>query len=139
MIFQGLAVAGIAGMLAGCASSGSSQVPSAASAGAYSPMSQWVGDDKCTKSGGVSVTPCKVDLTVSNPTVTLTVKSPNGSTVSVKDKHCTKAAIAEVEGSGSTWDATAGTKAGNCTAMFIAKDTKGHKLGSAVLSITNKV
>jgi hypothetical protein len=132
-----VAAVGIIAMLAACAGAGSPPTAGGLSSG-MSPMGNFFSPDKCKKDHGVGVSPCKVTLTTSNPTQTVTVSSPSGSTIKLKDKHCSKKDIATVEGTGSTWDATAGTTMGMCLAVFTAKSAKGKKIGTATLTITNK-
>jgi hypothetical protein len=135
-----------AGLLAACSGAGSppssNGMPLGASAAAPMthsfPISNDVYDAKCT-SDNVKVKPCPVKLTVSDPSQTVTVTGPKDSTISVIDKKCSSDGIAEVEGTGSTWDVTAGTTSGKCTATFDAKDSKGHRVGDATLPITNTV
>jgi hypothetical protein len=134
-----VAAGGIA-MLAACAGMGSPPSGGAAPFGASGapPFAQFM-PDKCAVDHGVSVKPCTVTLTTSKPSATVTVKSPKGSTISVADAKCTKKTIAEVEGTGGTWDVTAGTSKGSCDATFTAKSSGGKTIGTAVLSITNKL
>jgi hypothetical protein len=124
--------------LAACAGSGAppttSGIPNGTSA-----FTRSFSPDKCGSDHGVSVKPCKVTLTTSHPYATVTVTSPASSTTIVSDKKCTKKDVAEVEGAGSTYTVTAGTMSGSCSAVFKAKNTKGHNVGKATLDITNKV
>lgn len=131
---------GVAAVLAACAGNTSSVPQSTSSiplSGAQQPMG--VTPDKCGHQHGVSVRPCHVLLTVTNPTATVTVKGPSGGTFVARDARCTKRDIATVAGAASTYTVTAGTTSGSCVAKFVDKDTKGHPIGAAQLSITNKV
>jgi hypothetical protein len=46
--------------------------------------------------------------------------------------------IATISGSGNSYNADWGSKSGSCTATFTDKNSKGKKIGTAKLSITNK-
>jgi hypothetical protein len=145
------AILATAGLLAACSgagsppSSGGSPLGASGAAPMAHPFSNDlydvgsnddVSDAACT-SNNVTVKPCPVKLSASNPSQTLTVTGPKGSTISVVDKKCSDDDIAEVEGTGSTWDATAGTTAGKCSATFDAKNSKGHLVGDAKVPIKN--
>ncbi len=129
----------IAGLLAGCAGSTSPQASNALPSTTLQTQSGIHSDGKCGHNHGVSVRPCKVTLTTSNPTATVTAKGPSGGTFTVRDARCTTRGIASVSGGGSTYLVTAGLNSGSCEAKFIDKDTKGHKIGIAQLSISNHV
>ncbi|MGA8574262.1 MAG: hypothetical protein WB609_01065 [Candidatus Cybelea sp.] len=124
-------------VLAGCAGAGSPP-PSGAPVGFSdaSPTGHSVLPSTC-RGHDVSVSPCKVTLTTSNPSQYVTVKAPSGSVISVKDDRCSGNMIATVTGTGSTWLVTAGTTAGQCDARFIANRANGRRIGHAVLEITN--
>jgi hypothetical protein len=96
-------------------------------------------DAKCKTSGGVSVSPCPVVLTMSNPAQNVTVTAPASTTITEKD-DCTVGSntIATVVGSGTTYVVASGNTTGKCKAKFIARDANGNKVGKAVLPITNK-
>lgn len=136
------AIFGLAGVLAGCAGAGSAP-PSGSAAFAPSlsqtqPLFNPIEDTKCTSDHGVSVKPCKVSLSVSNPSVAVTAKGPKGGTFTVDDSKCRKKMIAEVEGAGNDYVAVSGIKAGTCYATFIDK-IGGKSVGTALLTIINSV
>jgi hypothetical protein len=99
---------------------------------------QFMPDKKCKSNHGVSVTPCTVTLTVSDPSQTVTVTAPIGTTVSVDESKCIKNGVASVAGAGSSWQVTAGANKGKCDAVFVATKS-GKKVGKAKLSITSQV
>lgn len=137
-LLRSVTTVAILAALAACSGAGAPPASSGTSTGASS-LGHFAGPDSCRKHDGVGVKPCMVTLTTTNPTQVVTVTSPNGSTVTVRDAHCAKKDIATVSGAGSAWDVTAGTTAKSCIAMFIAKDAKGHNIGRATLYITNNV
>ena len=139
---RSLAAVAVAGMLAGCA--GGASMP-AASTNALSSMasgapssSASIQPAKCKSDHGVSVNPCSISLSLSNPDENVTTKGPKGGTFSFNDKTCSKDGIATITGSGNTFNADWGSKSGSCTAVFTDKNSKGAKIGTAKLSITNK-
>ncbi len=139
---RSLAAVAVAGMLAGCA--GGASMP-AASTNALSSMasrapssSASIQPAKCKSDHGVSVSPCSINLSLSNPDENVTTKGPKGGTFSFNDKACVKDGIATITGSGNTFNADWGSKSGSCTAVFTDKNSKGGKIGTAKLSITNK-
>jgi hypothetical protein len=131
---------GLVGILAGC--SGAATNPQTAS-GVSAPqaLSAETPIDlaKCKVDHGVSVKPCSVKLTVTNPTEQVTTKGPSGGTFTDKDKKCSSKDIATITGTGNTFTVTAGLKSGKCNGKFIDKDAKGKRIGTAILSITNTV
>jgi hypothetical protein len=139
---RSLAAVAVAGMLAGCASGAS--MP-AASTNAMSSMASpalssgaSIQPAKCKSDNGVSVHPCKINLSSSNPQETVTTRGPKGDTFSFNDKTCSEDGIATISGSGNSYTAVWGNKSGSCTAVFTDKNSKGAKIGTAKLSITNK-
>jgi hypothetical protein len=75
----------------------------------------------CRYQGGVRATPCRVQLSASNPgPVTVTLRTPHGSKGSiVEHDSCGGASgVATITGSGDTWQVTAGSTAGACKARF---------------------
>jgi len=139
------ALLALAGLLAACSGAGSAPASNGVLPGASgaAPMSQLINNDTfdraCPKKGNVTLSPCPVKLTVSSPEAMVTVTAPSGDTISVDDKTCSKKDIAEVEGSGDSWEVVAGSKTGTCDATFEAKDSKGRSNGTATLPITNSV
>ena len=82
--------------------------------------------------------PCSINLSLSNPDENVTTKGPKGGTFSFNDTTCVKDGIATISGSGNSYNADWGSKSGSCTAVFTDKNSKGAKIGSAKLHITNK-
>jgi hypothetical protein len=129
--FTGLvATLAIAGMLAGCAGSAtppsgnalpiaSSQLP------ARGPIAER--RMKCAKDSGVSVRPCKVELTASKTSAMVKTKGPKGGTFVVRDTHCASKDIVTVTGSKKKWTITAGSSKGLCVVNFVDKDPNGKK------------
>jgi len=139
---RSLAAVAVAGMLAGCASGAS--LP-AASTNALSAMaarapssSASIQPAKCKSDHGVSVNPCSISLSLSNPDENVTTKGPKGGTFSYNDTVCVKNDIATISGSGNSYNADWGSKSGSCTAIFTDKNSQGKKIGTAKLKITNK-
>jgi hypothetical protein len=135
-----IAAIAVVAVLAGCA--GGSSAPAVSNAipqGVSQPPPAGVSNGKCGHDHGVSVKPCKVTLTVANPTATVTTKGPSGGTFTVRDNRCSAKNIATVAGVGNTYTVTAGTSTGTCGAKFIDKDVSGHVIGVAQLSITNQI
>jgi hypothetical protein len=100
----------------------------------------------CTAEGGVRVTPCSVDLTVSNPGPdTVVVRTPENKkgTLAESDNCGGASGIATVTQNPSNteeWIVTAGSTTGSCTATFTFTGGKhGKTLGSANLNITNSI
>ncbi|MGA8385259.1 MAG: hypothetical protein WB687_08205 [Candidatus Cybelea sp.] len=139
---RSLAAVAVAGMLAGCA--GGASMP-AASTNALSSMasrapsaSASIQPAKCKSDHGVSVSPCSINLSLSNPDENVTTKGPKGGTFSYNDAACVKNDIATISGSGNSYNADWGSKSGSCTAIFTDKNSQGKKIGTAKLKITNK-
>ena len=133
-----IGVGAIAVLLAGCAGNTASSQASGAIPFPQSQAPLGITPDKCGHQHGVSVRPCQVTLDTSKPTATVTAKGPSGTFV-VRDSRCKSRNIATVAGVGSTYTVTAGTTAGSCVAKFVDKASNGHAIGTADLSITNKV
>jgi hypothetical protein len=127
---RSLAAVAVASMLAGCA--GGASMP-AASTNALS-----IQPAKCKSNHGVSVNPCSINLSLSNPDENVKTKGPKGGTFSFNDTACVKGDIATISGSGDSYNAEWGSKSGSCTAVFTDKNSKGKKIGTAKLKITNK-
>jgi hypothetical protein len=139
---RSLAAVAVAGMLAGCA--GGASMP-AASTNALSSMasrapsaSASIQPAKCKSDHGVSVSPCSINLSPSNPDENVTTKGPKGGTFSYNDTVCVKNDIATISGSGNNYNADWGSQSGSCTAIFTDKNSQGKKIGTAKLKITNK-
>jgi len=96
----------------------------------------WGGGDHCKK---ISVQPRRVFFTVSNPgPVTVTVTTQEQGTVSEVDTCGGASGVATVtQSTGDQWTVTAGSQTGSCKALFILADSSGHRIGEAVLHITN--
>jgi hypothetical protein len=90
-------------------------------------------------SSSISVRPRHVYFTPSYPgPVTVTVKTRQQGTVTEFDTCGGASGIATVtQGSGNQWTVTAGAQQGSCKALFVLKNGSGHKIGQAVLHITN--
>ncbi|HYL27232.1 MAG TPA: hypothetical protein VEW74_05310 [Candidatus Nitrosotalea sp.] len=100
-----------------------------------------IGDDTCRSQGGVRATPCRVQLTTSNPgPIAVTLRTPHGAKGSlVEHDNCGGAAgIAVITGSGNSWSVTAGAKSGSCKARFNYFNN-GQKVGWARIKIQNQV
>ncbi len=141
---RSLAALAVAGMLAGCAG-GASAPPTASNALPFmashvqaTAASMDVIPTKCRSDHGVSVKPCSIHLSGSNPVESVTTKGPAGGTFTFNDKACVNGGIATISGSGDTYRATWGNKSGSCTTVFTDKDKTGKKIGTAKLSITNQ-
>jgi hypothetical protein len=108
---------------AGCSGSQSALNPALATQagqalGARSPVGA---PDTCKYQGGVRATPCRVQLSASNPgPIAVTLRTPHGSKGSVVEHdNCGGASgIATITGSGDSWSVTAGSTAGACKARF---------------------
>ena len=128
----------VAAVLAGCGGRGSTSpgygaLPGASQAGGK------VAPDKCSHQHGVSVRPCRVTLTASQPTATVTAKGPSSGKFTVRDNRCKKNDIATISDQGSNeYLVTAGKKKGGCQVSFTDKDSHGNIIGRATLSVTNK-
>jgi hypothetical protein len=94
----------------------------------------------CITKGGVSATPCSIDLNPSNPgPVSVSVATPHGSKGVIKEHDlCGDLGIATVSGSGDSWTVTAGSSAGKCRAT-IAYFNNGQKVGYARIVIKNEL
>ncbi|HEY1682896.1 MAG TPA: hypothetical protein VGF98_14715 [Candidatus Tumulicola sp.] len=138
-----LAVFAFAGALAGCAGSSHSDLnPSAAGPANRSTtqaLSQPDLGGRCSDDNGVRVKPCNVQLTLSNPTQTVTAKGGMNGSFTVRDMKCTRNGVAEIAGSGDTYQVTAGTTSGTCFAIFVDRKGNGNRVGKARLTISNKL
>lgn len=130
------AIAGALAVLAGCGGAGApTAVPNGA---ASSAVTQSASPDNCRHTGDVSASPCYVKLTVGQPTATVSVSGPSGSTISAKSASCTDRGKATIAGSGSTWQVTAGASAGRCIVRFVAT-SGGHNVGIVDVRIFNTI
>ncbi len=93
--------------------------------------------------GGVRVSPCSVDFSISSPgpdMVTVRKARDKKGSLTESDNCGGAAGIATlVQGSGGFWIVTAGPTTGSCAAEFDRVSKHGKTLGSAKLSITNSV
>ncbi len=137
--FRPLAALAVTAMLAGCA--GGTSAPQMSSNAlpftTHMPSGVSILPAKCKSDNGVSVSPCSISLSLSNPEETVTTKGPKGGKFSFNDATCSKDGIATISGSGNRYSAVWGSKSGSCTAVFTDKST-GKKIGTAKLSISNK-
>ena len=94
----------------------------------------------CVTKGGVTATPCSIQLTASAPgPVSVSVQTPKGSKGVIKEHDlCSALGIAAVSGSGTSWAVTAGSTAGKCRATF-AYFNNGQKVGYARIVISNSI
>lgn len=134
----------IAGMLAGCAG-GASAPPTSSNALPFmashvqpAGFSTDVVATICKSDHGVSVKPCSIHLSGSNPVESVTTKGPVGGNFTFNDKVCVKDGIATISGSKNKYQAVWGNKSGSCTTLFTDKEKNGKTIGTAKLSITNK-
>jgi hypothetical protein len=132
---RSLAALAVAGMLAGCA--GGASAPSTAS-NALPFMASQIQLMTCKSDHGVSVKPCSIHLSGSNPVESVTTKGPTGGKFTFDDKVCAKDGIAMISGSGNKYQAVWGSKSGSCTALFTDKAKTGKTIGTAKLTITNQ-
>lgn len=130
---RSLAAVAVAGMLAGCA--GAASAPPTAQLGG---TSMDMAPATCKSDHGVSVKPCSIHLSASNPIESVTTKGPSGGKFTFNDTACKKDGIATISGSGTKYQATWGDKSGSCTTLFTDKDKTGKTIGTAKLRITNK-
>jgi hypothetical protein len=135
LALQSFAALAAAGMLAGCAG-GASAPPTASNALPF--MASQIQPMTCKSDHGVSVKPCSIHLSGSNPVESVTTKGPTGGKFSFNDKACAKDGIAMISGSGNKYQAVWGNMSGSCTTLFTDKDKTGKTIGTAKLSITNK-
>jgi hypothetical protein len=96
------------------------------------------GGHQC-RTKNISVKPNRIFFTPSSPgPVTVTVTTQKTGTVSEIDDCFGASGIATVaQGTGDQWTVTAGAQEGQCKALFILKNSGGHRIGLAVLHITN--
>jgi hypothetical protein len=141
---RSLATLAVAGMLAGCAGgasappTSSNALPFMASHVQLAGASIDVIPARCRSDHGVSVNPCSIHLSGSNPVESVTTKGPQGGKFTFNDKACTNGGIATISGSGNKYQAVWGSKTGSCTTVFTDKEKTGKTIGTAKLSITNK-
>ena len=142
----GVAAVVAAAMLAGCSGSQALNPASTAGSSSVSNHSPAISPDVkggCKAHGGVRVTPCTVDFTVSSPSpVTVAVRLPKDKkgTLSEADNCYGASGIASVtQGSGDSWVVSPGTTTGSCTATFSYTNKHGKVVAWADLSITNSI
>jgi hypothetical protein len=129
----------VAGLLAGCASAGSTPPASSSLALGASQMQSLgipIQPAKCAVDHGVSVNPCSLSLSWSKPKATVKTSGPKGSAFSFNGKACSSGGIATVSGSGGKYVVTWGSKSGSCSVVFTAK-AGGKTIGTAKLSVKN--
>ena len=138
---RSLAALAVAGMLAGCAG-GTSAPQTSSNALPFTASQMRVAgapiDFACKVDNGVSVKPCSIHLSGSNPQQTVTTKGPKGGKFTFNDKTCSQKGIATISGSGNTYSAFWGNKSGSCVTVFTDKTKTGKTIGTAALTITNK-
>lgn len=133
-----LAVA--AALLAGCGSAQSGFAPqSVTQSSSAVTHASVIEPDSCKNSGGVRATPCRVQLTASNPVIDVSVKTPNGAkgTVVEHDSCGGASGIASITGSDNSWVVTAGAVKGHCKARFNYFNNN-QKVGWARIKIQNQ-
>jgi hypothetical protein len=139
---RSLATLAVAGMLAGCAGGASAPQTSSNALPFTAPQMRVAGgapiDFACKIDHRVSVKPCSINLSFSNPEQTVTTKGPSRGTFTFSDKTCAQSGIATISGSGNTYVAVWGYKSGSCVVVFKDKTKAGKTIGKAALSITNK-
>ncbi len=133
-------------LISGC--SGSQMNPQASTQTAaqslHAPIGLPMVKGRCSARGGVRVTPCMVNLTVSSPGPdTVTVRTPidKKGTLHESDDCGGPSGVATVtQGTGNDWIVAAGATTGSCTATFTyLSHKKGKVLGHADLAITNSI
>jgi hypothetical protein len=130
------AITGAVAVLAGCGGAGApTAVPNGA---ATSPLTRFASPDNCRHTGDMSASPCYVKLTTGQPSQTVTVTGPSSSTIMAKSASCTDRGIATVEGSGSTWQVSAGATARRCIVRFVA-ESAGGEIGTVDVRIYNSI
>lgn len=142
LLVRSLVALAIAGTLAACAGgappTSSNALPFAASHAEPAGVSTDVIATICKSDHGVSVKPCSIHLSFSNPEQTVTTKGPAGGKFTFNDKVCRSDGIATVSGSKNKYTAVWGSKSGSCTTLFTDKAKNGKTIGTAKLSITNR-
>jgi hypothetical protein len=144
-IIAASSIAAVAGLLAGCgggsstSSTGNGMPATTQSVTQSQPLGVAEMKGKCPSDNGVSVSPCTVMLSVSNPIQTVTTKGPNGGTFTFKDMRCTKNNVATIAGTGNSYTVTAGTSTGMCAARFIDRDNNNKRIGIAKLTVKNHI
>jgi hypothetical protein len=138
-----LAAVASTAILAGCGGSAAQVNPQSLTGvnAAPSSHSSGVQPDACRSNGGVRATPCRVELTASNPgPVSVTLRTPHGAKGSVVEHdNCGTSGVATVaQGSGNTWIVTAGSTAGSCKARFNYFNN-AQKVGWARIEIQNTI
>lgn len=133
------AAAALAFALAGCGGA-QSQIPMQGSTQSALSRGGSIEPDACKSQGGVRAMPCRVQLTASNPSITVTLRTPQGSKGSIVEHDTCGGAsgIASITGSGDTWQVTAGAVQGNCKARFNYFNNS-QKAGWVQIKIQNQV
>lgn len=138
-----VAALAVAGMLAGCAGGASAPPASSNALPAMASHVQPAGTSidvvpaTCVSDHGVSVKPCSIHLSGSNPEESVVTKGPLGGKFTYNDKACVKDGIATVSGSRDKYQAVWGNTTGSCTTVFTDKDKAGKTIGTAKLHISN--
>jgi hypothetical protein len=137
-LLPAIALLGSALVLGGC---GSAQNGINSALPASNAASSTVQPDKCKYQGGVRATPCRVQLSASNPgPITVTLRTPHGSKGSVVEHDSCGGAsgVATISGSGTTWYVTAGATSGACKARFNYFNN-AQKVGWVRITIQNSI
>jgi hypothetical protein len=134
-VLRALAVFAATGILAACASAPQSSSNALPPAMPQQPAGLPL---VCKSDHGVSVKPCSISLSLSNPQEAVTTKGPTGGSFSFNDAACKKNHIATIAGSGHSFRATWGSSSGSCTAVFTEKTKAGKTIGTASLHISNR-
>jgi hypothetical protein len=131
------AITGAVVMLAGCGggSGASTALPAGSTSSATARLAS---PDNCRHTGDMSASVCYVKLTTGQPDATISVTGPSSSTISAKAASCTGRGLATIEGSGSTWQLSAGTSGGRCIVRFVAT-SGGEQIGTVDVRVFNKV
>lgn len=126
----------VAAVLAACGGSQTALTPAGASAMAQVKTAA----QTCITKGGVTATPCSIELNPSNPgPVSVSVSTPQGSKGVIKEHDlCGELGIATISGSGDSWTVTAGANAGKCRATIAYFNNK-QKVGYARIVINNSI
>lgn len=139
-LLRPIAALAVAGLLAGCAGAGSAPPTSPSgpmSVSQVQPLANLIAPAVCKKDHGVSLKPCSLSLSASNPTATVTATGPKDGVFTFSDKTCSKKGIATVSKDGKKYLAVWGFKSGSCSVLFTDK-VKGKTIGTATLSIKNR-
>jgi hypothetical protein len=138
---RSFAALAVAAMLAGCAGGASAPQTSSNALPFMASQMRAAGapiDFACKVDNGVSVKPCSIHLSGSNPQQYVTTKGPAGGKFTFNDTTCKAKGIATISGSGNKFLAFWGNTSGSCIAVFTDKTKTGKTIGTAKLSITNR-